>query len=510
MSDRYDVIVIGAGPNGLTTGALLARSGRKVGIVERRDQVGGLAAAHPFHDGYRCGGVLNDTSTVRHELLSSLSLERHGLVMDREAPAVTVATGAGEPFVLHYDAKRGAEALGVASARDADRYRGFREFVGRVAGVINALLDEVPPSLASPGARDVIRMLRSGLSLQRLGRRDGAEISRVAAMCIADWLDEWFEDPRLKAAIAEPALRGSFMGPRSPGGAFNLLVYECRQGPRVRGGGPALVEALEKAARAAGAEVLTGVTVREIATHGGRIQGVRTDGDGDLSAPIVAASSDPRHTVLELLDSGAVGEGWASRMQHYRCRGTAAVAHVVLHARATPDGSVFIRTARDMTAMERAFDAVKYRRVSEEPILDVFVPSREAPDCAPKEGETLSVLAHFVPEHIEGGWDTGAKHALFESIVAALDHAMPGVRDAIAAYDILTPTDIAARFGVTGGHVYHGEHALDQLLVRPAPECGRYRTPIGGLYLCGSGAFPGGGLTCAPGALAARAILHDH
>jgi phytoene dehydrogenase-like protein len=279
----------------------------------------------------------------------------------------------------------------------------------------------------------------------------------------------------------------------------------------VRGGGPALVAALESAAREAGVDLRTSCAVERLIHDGGAVRGVVLAGGEEIEAPVVGASCDPRRVFLEFLPPGAVPHRLAAALAAFRCRG--AMAQVLLaldrplEFRCAPGERIaFARAAEGLDAVERAFDAIKYRRASPEPVLDVHVPTVDTPGLAPAGHDVVSLLVHCAPFDLDGGWDGAAAERLADASVAVLERHSPGLKRAIAGRAVLTPADLASRHALPGGHVFHGEHALDQLAVRPAPGCAGYTTPIAGLYLCGSGSHPGGGLTCAPGALAARVV----
>jgi phytoene dehydrogenase-like protein len=507
----YDVIVIGAGHNGLTTAALLAKSGRKVLVIERRDVVGGLAASEEFHPGYRNAGLLHDTTGVRRHVVEELQLEKHGLRMRDHRPDVLALGSNGESLLVRGQTEPAASEIGRVSKKDEASYHEYRAFIDRIRPVLRQFLDRPPLDLVNVETIGLRDALGRALRLRRLGRRDMMELLRLPPMCVADWLDEWFETDLLKSALALPAVAGTFMGPRSPGSNMNLLLWEGAAGPGVVGGGPALVAALERAARAAGAEIRTGCAVESILADPGKIRGVVIEKGEEIHAPAIAASCDPKHTFLELLPAGAIPYRLAHRIRGFRTRGTTAQVILALNAQpafaARPDERIeFARTGADLLEIERAFDAVKYRTIAERPILDIHVPTVAAPDLAPQGHAVVSILVHFVPQELEPSWNEAERERLGDRVVAILDKHAPGVTSKIVAGEVLVPADLEDRYGTTGGHIHHGEHALDQLLIRPVPDCVRYATLLHGLYLCGSGSHPGGGLSCAPGSLAAAAI----
>lgn len=509
---RYEVIVIGAGHNGLTAATLLAKRGKRVVVVERRQRIGGLAAGEEFHDGYRTAGVLHDTSAVRGWVIDQLQLRKHGLELHRRPPPVFVSQREGTGYLHWRDPDRAKEEIGPRSSRDVDAYRKYRAFLGRVAVVVRKIFDDFPPDTRGVGLPELWSLARKAISLRMLGKSDMMELFRVAPMCVGDWLGEWFETEILRTAIAEPAVVHGLTGPWSPGTSLNLILHETLAGPMVKGGPAALVAALGRAARAAGVEIRTGARVARLNLQDGAVAGVTLAGGEVLEAPQIAASCDPKHLFLDLVPPQMLELEFERNVTLFRARGTTAKVNLALSGYPEIAGRpglqpALLRTGATLDELERAFDPVKYRDFALEPMLEVYVPSIEQPDLAPSGHQVFSILAHWVPYDLDGGWTDESKERLLESVLDTLSGHMPDLRRALVGAEVATPVDLETAYGVTGGHLYHGEHAIDQLVLRPTPECARYRTPFRGLFLCGSGSHPGGGITCAPGALATRAVL---
>ncbi len=504
----FDAVVVGAGHNGLTAAARLGGAGRKVLVIDRREGAGGLAGAEEFHPGFRSPGVLDDSSTFRPAIARALGLERHGLAWREEAPSVlcaaagqgTLVTGAGE-----------GASLSGATPEDAVAFASWRAFLADLAPALRRLLDRPPPPLTPRTAGELWAAAWDGLRLRRLGRRTLLELLRIAPMPAADWLRERFRDDALVEALAAPGVLGTWLGPHSAGSVWNLLVRECTAGRAVSGGSPALIAALTEACRAAGVELRLGTGVERIQVRDGAVSGVVLAGGEEVAAKTVLAACNPRHALLELLPAGLLPMRLVTRLRSLRCRGTAAKAHLALSAPLAFRGVVAERArlgGGHVDALERAFDAVKYRRFSERPVLEVFQPSVAEPGWAPAGRHLASVLVAYAPHDLEGGWTDAARAALGEAVRVALERFDPEVRAKLVAMEVLTPADLESRYGLAGGHLHHGEHALDQLLfMRPTPETARYATPIAGLFLAGSGSHPGGGVTGVPGWLAAGAVL---
>jgi phytoene dehydrogenase-like protein len=349
------------------------------------------------------------------------------------------------------------------------------------------------------------------MNIRRRVKRDMIELIRLTPMCVADWLNHWFETDLLKSSLAAPAILGGWCGPWSPGTATNLLLWECLAGRPVEGGPAAVTFALGRATKHLGVEVRTSAAVEMILVDKARVEGVRLVGGEEITAPIVASSCDPKKTFLDFLEPNVLAPEFEGRVRAWRMRGTTAKVNLALDRPLQFEGRKedvfeFARTGEELDRMERAFDPVKYRDRPDRPLLDIFVPSVSRPELAPDGHAVVSIMVHFIPYEYDAGWSDDERERLGDSVLAELELYAPGVSKSVVAREVLTPLDIEDRYGVTGGHVYHGEHGLDQIAVRPAPETSRYSSPIEGLYLCGAGAHPGGGVTCAPGALAARVI----
>jgi len=510
---EFDAIVIGGGHNGLTAAALLGKAGRKVLVLERRDRVGGLAALEEFHPGYRVPGLLHDTTGLRPFVVEALGLERHGFSFRREELPVYAPQKEGGGLLLHRSAEVSAPEIRNFSARDADRYGDFRRFLSRVREFVAGMLNKPAPELSQPGLRDLWTLSRSAWELRRLGEKDLLELLRLGPLCAADWLNEWFEGKLLKAALAGPAIQGTWMGPWSAGTAANLLFQESVAGFEVQGGPAALTQALESAARSFGVEIRTSSPVAAIRTAGGRAEGVTLTSGEPLDCARVISTCDPRRTFLGLIPAREVPPGLDSSIRQWRCRGTLAKVHLALNGPLEFSGRPgarleAVRTGEELDELERAFDPVKYGECSSAPILDLRVPTISDPSLAPAGHHVVSILASFAPYDLRAGWSEEKRKSLGESVLDVLERFAPAVRSRVVAGEILTPVDLEERYSLTGGQIHHGEIALDQLFsLRPAPSCARHATPIAGLYLAGGGTHPGGGITAAPGALAAAAVL---
>jgi phytoene dehydrogenase-like protein len=510
VTKQYDAIVVGAGQNGLAAAARLAQRKKSVLVLERRDAVGGLAGAIEFHPGYRAPGILHDEGLVAARLARRLRLDQHGLEF-RDAPPVLLAEAKGKGILLHHDPEAAAGELGP---HDAEAYRRYRAFLAKLRPLVEELMTSAPPPLSPSGAGDYWEIVKKGLRAWRLGRHDTLELMRVAPMCVADFLNESFQNPLLVEGLAAPAVISTWSGPWSAGTNTRLLLAEAVSGRAIAGGPAALIAALERAARAAGAEIRAGAEVARIRVERGRAAGVTLQNGESIDAPIVIVTSDPKRAFLDLIAPGTLPIRIEDEFRRIRMRGTAAKIHLALSGPlelASRPGQPFehIRIGGGhVDDLERAFDAVKYRENSARPHLEIRVPTVSEPSLAPAGHHVVSILASYVSHDVKGGWTNQRRINLLESVLSTLERHAPGVRKRIISQELLTPADLEARYALTGGQLHHGELALDQMLVmRPTPSAARYATSVPGLFLGGSGSHGGGGVNIAAGSLAADAAL---
>lgn len=514
MSRRHErVIVIGAGQNGLIAATRLALAGRSVTVVEARDTPGGLCAEREFHPGYRVPGILHDSSTFRYSVAGALRLDEHGLTF-ADPPPIFAPDGNGGGILLHRSPEEARSELENLSLPDAEGYRRWRQFLARIQPFVATLASEAPPPLVGSSGADLRALARRGLGLRRLGRADMVELLRIAPMCAADWLHEYFESPLLCELLAAPGVIGTFLGPWSAGSAANLLLHECTVHRELVGGPAGLIRALLSAAATAGVTIRTSCPVERIRLEGGRVAGV-TLGDGEeIDAEVVASSCDPRQTFLDLLPPGSLSAGFETSCAAYRMRGTTAKMHLALSGPLEAAGrrdevsSAMRIGGGDIDALERAYDSVKYGRIPSHPHLDLRLPTVADPGLAPAGHHVASLMVSFVPYALKGGWNSERRLELERSVIDTLRLHFKGLDDRLVATELLTPVDLEREWRLTGGHIHHGEHALDQLfMMRPVASAGHYRTPVKGLVLAGSGSHPGGGVTGVPGLLAAESVL---
>jgi phytoene dehydrogenase-like protein len=530
-TNAYDAIVVGGGHNALVTAAYLARAGRRIVVLERRGHVGGAAETAEL-GGVRVPRLADTVGRIRPSVVKDLELRSHGLRL--VAPDVRVfAPGPDRRAItLWTDVARTVEGLRTsASAADASAYPEFDRLVRSLGSFLAGLAAETPPDVKSPGIGDALMGLKLGRTFRGLGKHDSHTILRVLPMAVADFVAEAFETDALRAAIAWRGVRHSFLGPWSAGSTAILLGDAAGNDGGAAGqtvfavGGPgALSEALASAVRAAGGEVRTGAEVAAITSHDGGVTGVALASGEELRSAVVVSGVDPKRTLVELADPVAIGPTMRWRAGNYRTPGVVAKINLVVDRLPTflaaggEDEQLLrgrIIVAPGIDAIERAFDAAKYGRPSETPVLEATIPSLVDPslvDGAPAGTHIVSISAQYAPYRLrDGGWDdAGRAEAFADAVVGVLDELAPGLASSVRAREVITPLDLEREYGLTGGHPLHGEQALDQFFLwRPFLGSGRYRLPIDGLYLCASGAHPGGGITGQPGQNAAREILSD-
>jgi phytoene dehydrogenase-like protein len=527
----YDAIVVGAGHNGLVAGAYLARAGLRVLVLDRRERVGGIADTVEIAPGVRAPGVAQTVGRLRPSVVRELDLRAHGLVLIAPDVRVFAPQPDGRAITLWTDLARTAEDLRPWSARDAAGYAGFDRLVRSVGKFLATINAATPPDIKSPGLGDALAGLKLGRSYRSLGRADARSILRVLPMAIADFVAESFETDALQGALATRGIQNTAMGPRSAGttgvflndsagndgGAAGQTVY-------AKGGPGALANALAGSVRAAGGEIRTGAEVVAITTVDGRATGVALASGEEIGAAIVVAGADPKRVLTTLLDPVVLGPGLGWRARNIRTPGRVARVNLALSAlpRFTAAGEgadaeqrlrARIVIAPGIDYVERAFDASKYGRLSDAPYLEATIPSLIDPSLvagAPAGTQVMSVHLQYAPYALRAGtWDE-RRDELGDLAVSTLERYAPGLGSLVTARQVLTPLDLERDYGLTGGHVYHAEPSLDSFFLwRPLFGHARYRLPVDGLYLAGSGAHPGGGITGQPGHNAAREILSD-
>jgi len=519
MSAAPATLVIGGGVNGLVCATLLAGAGRKVTLLEQREAVGGAAVTRELTPGFRVPAAAHDVGPLRADVARDLHLKTHGLEFIPREAWMTALDGRGRAVTLWHDVARTSAALRAFSAADADRWPAFMAARAKLGRVVASILPHTPPSIESPSPRELWRLLQTARQFRALGAADGYRLLRWGPMPVADLIAEHVETPSVAAALAADGVFGAMLGPWSAGSGLLFLLHAANQSagdPRLvwpRGGPGALTTALARAAEQAGVTIRTGARVAEVLSDDTGTRGVRLADGTTMDAATVVSGIDPK-TTYGLCDPMALPAEVRWRARNYRTAGTLAKVNLALSALPVVPGAdreqlaTRIRMAADVDAMERAFDHVKYGAFSPSPWLEALIPTLADPSLAPPGAHVMSIYAQYAPHTLrEGAWDT-ARAPFLAAVLETLDRYMPGIRSLVVEAELLTPADLEHEWGMAGGHIHHGELALDQLFtMRPLLNWSQYRTPVKGLWLCGAGTHPGLGLTGGSGANAARSVL---
>ncbi len=518
MSPAYDVCVIGAGHNGLVCAAALARSGRRVLVLEAAARLGGAAASGEFAAGFKVSKGAHVLHMLHPRVVRELELERHGLRLAARRMTTVALARDGAPLLLHAEPSLAAQALRPRAAADAAELPDFLAQARRFAGVVQRLQDRTPPRLASGRLADGLGLARLGWSVRRLGRDDMREFLRVIGMNIADLLEERFGTDLLRGALALDAVLGTRLGPRSPNTVFTWLYRlagERRNGDGLSlpaGGMGAVAEALAAAARRGGADIRTGAEVARILVSADRAAGVQLVSGEEIAAGCVVSSADLKRTLLALLGVEHLDTGVVRRVRALPTGGQAAKLHLALDAlpsftgtqRGDLGGRLVI--APDVDYVERAFNHGKYGEYSEAPAVEITIPSVHDASLAPAGKHVLSAVVQYAPYDLRAGWH-GAREAFQRTVIQTIAAYAPDIESKILHAELLTPPDLEREFGITGGHWHHAELGLERfLMLRPVPGMAQYATPVPGLFLCGADCHPGGGVMGAAGLNAAREI----
>jgi phytoene dehydrogenase-like protein len=511
------VIIVGAGHNALVAAFYLAKAGRKPLVLERRNVVGGCATSEDFAPGYKGATLAHTLGPLRPAIVRDMQLERRGVRFVRPDPRLVALAADGRALVFSADTARTAEAIRPFSAKDATRYPEFCGALARAGEFLSGLIDMTPPSIDAPSKGELWELFKTGRRFRALGKKESFALLRWGPMAVADLVAEWFETDLLQAAVAARAIHGTAMGPWSAGtGAVLLLGAAIDPAPggssvTAVGGPGAVTRAMADAAREAGAEIRTGAEVRQILVKDGAVSGVVLADGTEIQAGTIVSGADPRRTFLGL------EPGFMTRIRNYRVPGTVAKLNFALRGlpifkglagdvAANLQGRVHIGPGIDY--LERAFDASKYGEMSSSPYLDIAFPSVHDPTMAPSGRHVMSVHMQYAPFKLRSGSWCALEQTLADTVMRTLEDYAPGVTSLVEHRQVITPLALEQEYGLTGGHIHHGELALDQLFtMRPTLGWADYTTPIEGLFLCGSGTHPGNGLTGASGLNASREIL---
>ena len=521
--NRFDVVIVGGGHNGLVTAAYLARAGRRVLVLERRELVGGCSVTEEIWPGYRVSTAAYLSSLLQDRIVRELELERFGYLVDPKDPAFFSVFPDGRHFFMWQDDRKTLDEIAKFSKRDAETYPVFEQYLEKLAVVVESLLLTSPPEFPPHGVVDFIDYLKLAARMRKLSRPEIVGLVKIFTQSAADFLDEWFESAEVKVTLATDGVIGANGGPRSPGTAY-ILLHHCMGGVGgkrglwgfVRGGMGAISESIAQSARSKGAEIRVNAPVQRITVSGGRVRGVVLESGEEIEAPIVASNLDPHVTFLKLLDDRDLDPDFRESIRRFRIEGTSLKINLALSGvpdfralpGAGPQHRATMHICPSIEYIERAWDDAKYGRPSERPMLEMTMPTMYDPSLAPPGHHIMGIFIQYAPYTLNGlKWDD-IREPYGDHVLNLIEEYAPNIRSIVVNRQVLSPLDLERRFGITGGNIFHGEMSLDQMFVmRPVAGWARYRMPVGGLYLCGSGAHPGGGVMGAPGYNAAREIL---
>ena len=523
MSGKRDVVVVGGGHNGLASAAYLARKGLDVLVLERRGVLGGAAVTEEPWPGYRISSASYVVSLMPPQIVADLELKRFGYKVSILDPDYYVPYKDGTSLTLWGDVQRSAQEIARLSKRDADAYLEFDRYFEHIGNLMREMLFVIPPNLS---LRDLPQWLKVGGHFRKWTGRDIAEIIRLFTLSGADFLDEWFEDERVKGALATQAIIGAWCGPMSPGSAYVLMHHwigeiDGRSGAWgwVHGGMGAVSNCIAESARAAGAEIRVDAPVERVAIVDGAVAGVELADGSVIEADRVLSSTHPITTYLDLIGEVHLTPEVVRDVKRYRTRSGSVKVNLGLAELPKPaawDGPVpgdphtgIMAISPSIEYLERAWDDAKYGRMSAEPYVEAVFPTVFEPGIAPEGKHVALCFTQFGPFDVEGGWDK-QREVYGRRVIDTLGEYCPNLPASVEHMEVLAPPDIEERFGLLGGNIFQGEMTPDQMFsLRPIPGYGDHRTPIDGMYLCGSGTHPGGGVMGVPGRNAAKVVAAD-
>jgi phytoene dehydrogenase-like protein len=517
--------VVGGGHNGLTAAAYLARAGLRVVVCERRPILGGACVTEEVWPGVRVSRASYVVSMLQPKVVADLRLREFGYHAVPLDPAYAALTSEG-PIFFHNDPALTAASLANFSQADAAAYAGFEDLLDRTASFLRPMMLREPPALGSRHPADLLSLLREGARTAGLSRREIHDLVRIFTMSVADLLDDWFEHPALKGSIASTGVVGVWAGPRTPGTAYNLLHHALGEiegisggWGHVIGGMGAISAAIARSAEAAGAVIRTGAEVASIDIRGGRVTGITLADGSELRAPLVVSGAHPKTTILKLAGGEHFPDEVARDMRRYRTRGGSVKINLVLseaprYDGVTPDQQRMLeRTGVNLCPsidyLERAWQDALAGHPATDPYVEAELPSAVDSSLTEDGRWVMTMFTQYGPPG-EDAWDGDARDRYADACIEHLARYAPNVPNAILEREVLAPPDLERIFGLVDGSIFQGEQGLDQMaFMRPSPRLAQYATPVGGLYLCGAGTHPGGGVMAAAGHNAAKRILRD-
>jgi phytoene dehydrogenase-like protein len=521
---RYNAIVIGGGHNGLTAAAYLARAGRKVLVLERRHVLGGAAVTEEVFPGFKFSVASYVVSLLRPEIIRDLDLPRHGLeILPLDGTFTPMPNG--DYLWRVNDHAQTQREIRRHSKLDAEAYDEYGKAMVEMARFVKPILNMTPPDPMSLNPRELMKLLFLGNRFRGLADGDRYNQLQLMTMSAVDFLDQWFETDVLKATMSASGIIGTFLGVRSPGTAYVLLHHYMGELDGVfrawgfaKGGNGSVSAAIASAARALGAEIRTNAPVERVWIEAGRAKGVVLEGGEEIRADTVVSGADPRRTFLQLVGEKHLPVDFSSSIKRFKFRGSSAKVNLALGElpdfTCMPGRGPHLRGAVSISPsiayLEQAYDDAKYGEISRRPYMDIVIPSMLDPAMAPPGKHVMSIFVQYAPYHVNGGWTDAKRSALGDAVIDTLAEYAPNIKSAILHRQVVTPADIERIVGLSEGNIFQGELSLQQMFfLRPAPAWSRYRTPIDGLWQCGSGTHPGGGVMGASGRNAAFALLGE-
>jgi phytoene dehydrogenase-like protein len=522
---RYDAIVIGAGHNGLTNAAYLAKAGLDVVVLEKNDYVGGAAVSLELHPGWVYSNCSYVCSMMRQAIHRDLDLSRHGLMLVPYLGTVNFGDD-GEVLVDYPDEEAAYLELKRHSPHDADAMHRFQADLGRYAQFIRKTLMRTPPDPTSLKPRDLRELLFLGKTFWKLGERQMYEYIRFFTMSAAEFLDDYFENELIKASMSTPGIIGTALGVCSPGSAYILLHHvmgdvdgNIGAWGLARGGMGAISQAIASALKSFGGEIRTEAPVARIRVRNRKVQGVVLESGEEIDAGIVVSNLDARRTFTRIMEPEDLPPGIYDKAKNFKIRGASGKVNIALSAlpRFTnlPDNRYINRGGQGFSGsietLERAYDCWKRGRFSDDPFVESVIPSAWDPTVAPPGKHWMSNFVQYCPPKLaDGPWTPEKRDAFGRAVVDKIERYSPGFSDLIVHMEVRTPHELESEIGLTEGNIFQGELTIDQLLFnRPFPGYAQYRMPVRNLYMCGSSTHPGGGVSATCGANAAREILLD-
>ena len=520
----HDIIIIGGGHNGLVVACYLAKAGLKTLVLERRDVVGGTSITEEIHPRFRSSTLAHSAGPLLPHITKDLGLERYGLDFIKPEVRVLALTPDSRSICIYNDTSRTVSEIEKVSSADARSYPEFERSFARIGKVLAPLVTMTPPAIDNPSAGELFNLGKLGMSFRGLGKRDAYRLLRWGPMAVADLVSEWFETEALRATVAARGIFGAFAGPWSAGTSLGLLWQAALDGHAiapssfVKGGMGAITEALAKAATALGVEIRTVAAVERIEVNSETVSKVVLEGGEEISTRAVVSSADPRTTFLKMVDPVNLDPTFLLKVRNYRALGVSAKINLALSGLPsftsingdTAKLSGRIHVGPDIDYLERAFDAAKYGDYSSEPYMDITIPTLADDSLAPKGAHVMSIYVQYAPYNLKVGDWSSRREEFADNVLNVLANYAPDLKSLIVARHVITPLDLEETYGLSGGHIHHGEQSLDQFFTfRPLIGWAQYRTPIKGLYMCGAGTHPGGGITGGSGANASREIIKD-